>query len=177
MRMVSSRSPARGRKKTGFTLIEMVFVVIIVGIVAAIGSLTLINIIEGFVMAKEASEISQKGQLALSKVAVELDHVNATGISDGLFLSDDLTFTATFNNATENHQIYLDAGANSLMYDNSVLSDMVTGLDFQYFESDGVSTATVAANIRIIQVTVTLTGDLVPSRSFTTRVAPLPMWD
>jgi prepilin-type N-terminal cleavage/methylation domain-containing protein len=64
------------RRQAGFTLIELIAVVVILGIVAVFGGLFLSTGMRGNLMARQAQENAQKGQIALQRIALELRDVN-----------------------------------------------------------------------------------------------------
>lgn len=58
--------------KKGFTLIEVIFVIIVLGIVASVGSEVLVNTAETYLLQKSKHSSSQKVELALEQVANRL---------------------------------------------------------------------------------------------------------
>lgn len=164
------------RKTTGFTLIEVIVSIFIIGIVAGAGALSLSNIIEGYAMAGEAAEITQKAQIALTRIAVEMEHVNATDEGVHNFSANSFWYSGVFgNNTVESHTISFDAANNEVLLDNFVVTDKVSALSFQYLAADMVSNVADAEDIRVIQIDLTMDGNMVHGRTFTTRVAPMPM--
>jgi len=59
-------------RQEGFTLIEMIVVMILVGILAAGAGLGIITMVQGYLFSKDNAEISEKAQLALSRINREL---------------------------------------------------------------------------------------------------------
>ena len=55
------------RKDAGFTLIEVVLSLIIVGMMAAIAGMGIVTGTKGYVMARENAHIAQKAQLAMAR--------------------------------------------------------------------------------------------------------------
>lgn len=56
----------------GFTLVEMIFVVVILGIVASIGSGFVVSAMDSYRIAQERNQLVQRGRLALEQMAREL---------------------------------------------------------------------------------------------------------
>lgn len=65
----------------GFTLIEMVASLAIVGILAAIAGLGLVQITEGFLLSRAGAESAQKAQLAMTRMVKEFTTI--TDVSSG----------------------------------------------------------------------------------------------
>jgi prepilin-type N-terminal cleavage/methylation domain-containing protein len=161
----------------GFTLIEIIVVMIVLGLMALMGSFGLGRAVDGYNLARDNSEVSQKAQNALDRVAIELSHITfnpGTGrynISAGT--AGNLTYTANFGGADEIHT--LTQAGNQLQLDNRPLTDLVTanGLQFSYLDINGnaVAGGGVDPALRIIQTSLSLRGSVAVTRTFTTRVA------
>jgi prepilin-type N-terminal cleavage/methylation domain-containing protein len=67
--------------KGGFTLIEMIASLAIVGILAAIAGIGLVQITEGYLLSQAGAESAQKVQLAMSRMIKEFNYI--TDVSGG----------------------------------------------------------------------------------------------
>ena len=61
-------------KKNAFTLVEMVFVIIVLGIVAAIGSSIIAKIYESYIYSRNINELQTKTELALTQISKYLSY-------------------------------------------------------------------------------------------------------
>jgi prepilin-type N-terminal cleavage/methylation domain-containing protein len=59
-------------KKDGFTLIEMIAVLLIVGVIATVSSMAIVTGIKGYLFATDNVSICQKAQMALTRINREL---------------------------------------------------------------------------------------------------------
>ena len=72
----------------GFTLIEMIVVMVLVGILAAGAGLGIVTMAQGYIFSKDNAEVSEKAQLAMARISRELLECydcNATGGNVGVF--------------------------------------------------------------------------------------------
>ncbi len=67
------------RKQAGFTLIEVIAVLVIIGIMAVGLSMGLVRGVENFIIAGQATQISQQAQVAMARMKKEL--MDATAIA------------------------------------------------------------------------------------------------
>jgi prepilin-type N-terminal cleavage/methylation domain-containing protein len=65
------------KNQSGFTLIEAIVVLVIVGILAVGLSLGLVKGVQNYIFASEATQLSQKAQVALARIDKELIDVTA----------------------------------------------------------------------------------------------------
>ncbi len=136
---------ANFQSQRGFTLIEIIVVMIVLGIMALMGSFGLGRAIEGYNLARENSEVSQKAQIALDRLVVELSHIPFNTVTARYNISagtaGSLTYTANFGGADEIHT-FTQAG-NQVLLDNLPLTDLVTanGLQFSYLDINGNAVA------------------------------------
>lgn len=64
----------------GFTLIELIVTLILAGIIVAAVGMGIVHIVQGFLFTKENAAVLQKGQIALSRISLELKR--AAGVSN-----------------------------------------------------------------------------------------------
>ena len=60
------------RTQNGFTLVEIIVTLILVGILAAIGGMGIAQAVKGYIMVKQNSITTQKYQMAMSRINREL---------------------------------------------------------------------------------------------------------
>jgi len=165
------------QSQRGFTLIEIIVVMVVLGILALMGTFGMERAMDGYNLARENSQISQKAQNALDRLAIELSHIPFNGgwtrytISAGT--AGSLTYTANFGLANEVHTI--NQVNDQVMLDNFPLTDLVpaNGLQFTYFNAAGAALGGgTDPALRIIQISLSLRGPNVNvTRTFNARVA------
>jgi len=68
----------RPSRPTGFTLIEMIVVLLLLGIVGVILSNVIVSSVQNYIFARNSDQISQKTQMAMARIVGEL--TNATDV-------------------------------------------------------------------------------------------------
>lgn len=61
----------------GFTLIEIITVIVIMGIIGGFGSIFLMNMIKNYQWAEDNAHLAQKAQVALTRIAVEAAYADS----------------------------------------------------------------------------------------------------
>jgi len=69
----------KNHNQSGFTIIEIIVVLVIMGVLAVGLSIGLIKSVEQYIFASEATQLSQKAQLAMARIKKEL--TDATAVS------------------------------------------------------------------------------------------------
>jgi len=158
----------RLRSRSGFTLIELVGSIVILGLLALIGTLGIINVIDGYRFAANNAELSQKAETALMRMTIELSYLVTNGILSGTATS--INYRSDFGSGNEDHTLSLSGS--QIQLDTITLTDLVDGGGFQllYYASDGV-TQVSPASAKIIGISLTLRGANNLIRVFITRVA------
>ncbi len=116
-------------KEAGFTLIEVVVTMLIAGILASIAGLGIVQGVKGYVFASENAAMSQKAELAMARMSLEL-----RDISD---VTEATSITITYTRDLSDHTIAFDS--NQVTIDTDVLVDKVSGLEMTYKKADGTA--------------------------------------
>ncbi|MDD5759367.1 MAG: type II secretion system protein [Desulfobulbaceae bacterium] len=159
---------------SGFSLLEMIMVILLLGIIGALGVSSISNVIDGFLLSKDAAATASKGQLALLRLSREFRVIKSvTSASATSFTfkakhgntdAEDKTYTVTKNGST----ITMNDGAST-----DILVDQVSALALAYYDTYNGSAQTTWSNTRtLVQVAITLNGPNNSAQLFTTRVAP-----
>jgi len=166
------------KSQKGFTLVEIVVTLLLVGLLAAIGGMGIVQAVQGYLTVKENATATQKAQLAMSRITREIIEMNdMTSAPNSTVLPiKNITQVDSANNLVGNRIIGLSGnavkialGGNSLA-DGDILIDNVSNLNFTYYS--GNTTWTYGNNINLlsaVDVSLSLTK---PNMTFTTRVVP-----
>lgn len=172
--------PRAARHAHGFTLLEMVLVIILVGIVFGFGSVLLGKVFSSYSLKQDISDADWQAKVALERIARELRAVRTPTAADlDVASTAQVRFIDTDGNGV---CFYRNAGANRIMRSADgpatacgttspqILADNATALAFSYWTSDGAATA-VTASVYYITVDMTVVEG-VYSSSFRTNVRP-----
>ena len=130
----------------GFTLVEMIAVLILVGIIAAFAGLGVVRVIEGLLFAKMNAETTQKAQAAMT----------FTSYKQGLAGVHVVTWVGT-----------------NLLLDGNILTDQVSAFALGYYDSyGGIKQSTWSSSRRVIEISLGLKGASSTVSVFTDRVVP-----
>lgn len=86
------------RRQAGFTLIEIIAATVLLGFVAVFGGFFMASGMRGSIMARQSQENSLKGQIALSRIAIELRDVNggaAVGSAPRVLSGSSIQYTSS----------------------------------------------------------------------------------
>ena len=68
----------------GFTLIEVIVTLVLVGITAALAGMWIVSIANGYIFAKMNASTIQKGQLAMARISKELSAIQSISLNPNL---------------------------------------------------------------------------------------------
>lgn len=144
------------RPSRGFSLVEMVAVIVILGVVGSIGAVIMGKGFQAYFMGQDIANSDWQGRLALERITRELRDVRAPADLTGSLGSPDnqLDFKDTAGNS-----ITYSLSGTTLMRNAQPLADGITGLTFTYLRRDGVTSETAtAANVYYITVQITVSA-------------------
>jgi len=143
--------------KNGFTLMEVVVSLLLIGIMGVVAGMLLVAITKGYIFSQQNNEISLKGQVAVAKMVKEIGsiRIETDKITAATATSISYTYTDPVTNTTASHTI-AQAGT-QIQFDGITLVDVVNAFLLSYFDNTGATTATLA-NIRRVDITLNLQG-------------------
>jgi len=138
------------KRAKGFTLIELIFVIVLLGIISAIASKIISQGLNSYLTNKNIIDANWQGAIALERITRELHMIRSpTDITTST--ASQLSFTDIAGTAIS----YSLSGTN-LMQSGTVLADGASSLTFTYFNKNGVSTAT-PSTMRYIKIALNIT--------------------
>lgn len=142
----------------GFTLIELIVSLVLMGVIASIGGLGIIEGLEAYFMSRENITGNQKVQLAMNRITLELQRMENI-VSGG---ADNLTFTSVSRPNGERCTIQLADGGITLRVEPaaqaSILVEHVTnGNLFEFTRIDGTAWTPGSALIDLDRIRVSIT--------------------
>jgi len=169
----------RKPNEKGFTLIEVIVTLILVGITAALAGMWIVSVANGYVFAKMNASTVQKGQLALTRIAKELSAIQSISAATGA----GITYTRPGSTLNSTSTIIISKSGNELQIkvdaaNPQALTDSVSGFTLQYCNDyDSINNTytcgeTWVPTSRIIEFTLTLTGANNTPSIFTGRATP-----
>jgi prepilin-type N-terminal cleavage/methylation domain-containing protein len=165
----------RALNKKGFTLIEIIVSLLLLGVVVAVLGLSTVNMVKSFLFSGKNADTLSKGQIAVARIEKELNNLKQVSASS----SNSITFASYRDTAT--HTLRID-GTNLLLSENGVdfvLTDQVSSFSLKYYDKNFAETKfgtplqpAWLSTSRIIEVNLVLTGAESIPAAFSVRVAP-----
>jgi len=162
-----------GNNEKGFTLIEVVVSLVLVGIMAAIAGLGIVQATKAFIFTKEASVLGQKGDLAMSRIRRSVQ--NLTNITAATATS--LTVQRLDKGVTVTESYNYSGGVLTLSYNGGTartLTDSLQAFSLAFAKSDGSTwtTSSKAADLATVAVSSTIAGSQGASVTYADKVVP-----
>lgn len=138
------------KQQQGFTLIELVLVIILVAVMANVASTMLAEGLRAYLTTKNITDADWQGRIALQRMerdirAIRSSNDVATATSSQLSFVDTSGTTITY-----------ELSGTTLLRNSQALADGIQTLTFSYFDQNGTSTATTTA-IRYIRIALNIT--------------------
>lgn len=161
--------------KKGFTLIEIVVTLVIVGVTAALAGMWIVNLANGYIFAIQNANTVQKGQLAITRIAKEFNALQSVTSSS----ATSITFNRADSSNPSGIPITISKNGINLELNGHILTDSVSAFTLEYCNDNLTSptcfsswSTTPTNPTRIIKITLTLTGANNTPSTFTIRSAP-----
>jgi prepilin-type N-terminal cleavage/methylation domain-containing protein len=165
------KRPYANKHEKGFTLVELIVTLVLVGIIGTFTTLFMYTGLNGYLRAKDTSEGALKAQIVLDRISLELQDIDR--ISD---FNADLNIDYTSEILPAARQIRYDAGngeillhvggnANLLLDDVQTFSMTIIYKDLNYFGDSVEETEAIEVSFAV--------GDI--QRPFRTRIFPRNM--
>ena len=141
-------------RQPGFTLVELVVVMVVLGIVASMGAMVLRDGILGYLRGREMTSADWQGRLALERITRELRDVASPNYSN-IAATSCGTSTFAFSDITATPISYTQ-GTSTLARNGQPLADSVTGLRF-YCLTSTVQPTTTLSDVYYVTVSMIVT--------------------
>lgn len=189
MKQTSVNFPA-ARGVSGFTLIELVLSLMILGLIGAMGAMGFTDAVRGYLHGVDNANLAGKAQAALDRIRLELTHVDFWDDvnyqrQDGITTSSQtsITYDVDFgDNRGKGTDLVLayNSGGRTITLKNGAnartLVDGVTNFSFAYYDDPADTTAQTSytpGTTMCIGITMELTGVNGQPVVFNTRVVPM----
>lgn len=159
------RRPGLGRRLSGFTLLEMVMTITILGTIAAVGAQILTSGVQVFDASQGALATLAKANYATERLAREMRSVD---YSAGAYTISAMTSTRFAFTKTDGESVDLRFTTPNLtvaygsVAGTYVLSDQVTAASFTYYQSDGLTTTASASTVAYVDLQITWSDGAAP---------------
>ena len=158
-------------RQLGFSLVELIVVIVVLGIVGSMGAVVVRDGMLGYLRGREITSADWQGRLALERMTRELRdiapssggvaNITATSCGSSAFAFSDI-------NAAP---ISYSQSANTLMRNGQPLADNVTGLQFYCLQSDGQTYTTTPSAVYYVTVSM-IVATTNTSATYRTTVKP-----
>jgi len=170
----TSHSALRTPKSNGFTLVEIVITIVLIGILSGIAAIIILQGVRAYSSEQSRSDVHYQARAAMERMTREIRLIRSQGADITTMANNNLQFIdvngATIGFSWANPTLSRWNGAT-----NDVLAAGVTAFTFSYFQQDGVTVAT-PANIWFVEITVTATAQSGETLDMRTRVHPRNFW-
>jgi prepilin-type N-terminal cleavage/methylation domain-containing protein len=142
-------------RQSGFTLIEVIATLILMGIIGLTMGMGIVQLMNGYLFSKKNAEISRKARLAMTRLVKELknsDILSSPALPSATFIkfSSDKTYQITW---IPGNSLTLNNGT-----DEEPLTDDVSDFGLTYYDSYNSSATAYSSSTSLIGITLKLKG-------------------
>ena len=150
-----------GANQNGFTLVELIVSLMLVGIIAAVAGMAMTPFFEGFVDARRNAEMTQKAQIALTRMVKDITTISAVASGTATAVtftcqhgSTSVTYTYSWSGTAGDPVVLNPATTNDTLIDRVNNFQLV----YVYYTTGGVEMTenTWTANSKGIEIQLTL---------------------
>ena|GEM_PF-416928 len=151
-----------GGNERGFTLIELVMVIVITSIIASIAAMIILEGVKSYQKEASYSDIHNQGRLAIERMAREIRLIRSATATD----ITTMTATNIVFNDVNGTNIQFSFAGNTISRSGNTLANNVQSLAFSYYQQDGTTVAGSAAQVWYVQISLTTVnaGETLPLR-------------
>lgn len=137
-------------RQLGFSLVELIVVIVVLGIIASMGAIVVRDGMLGYLLGREITSADSQGRLALERITRELRNAAAIAPANACGTS---TFTFSDISST---LISYSQSANTLLRNGQPLADnlALNGLRFYCLQSDGQTYSTIPSAVYYVTVSM-----------------------
>lgn len=144
------------KRTKGYTLLEVVATILLMGIVGSVWGIGLINVGDGFLMVRDNARTVQESQAAMMRLVKELQVLSGVISATGDVA---ITYTRyTDPPGATPHEIRFDAANNQIRIDDDVLIDRVQDFSLTYYQDYDTPLPPPAAPFAVYFGAVALVG-------------------
>lgn len=159
------------KKQCGFTLIEVIASLVIIGIMSTITSVGISKIFEGYLFTKDNAKTTLRAQVVLTRLMKEFSSIDA--VASGSKTS--LTYSYTKNGISIPNRTLSWSGTTGdpLILGDHTLTDDVNNFELSYYEKyDDSGNNIWDGSKKMIGITLEMRGAMDVNSSFSIRIVP-----
>ena len=140
-------------RQPGFSLVELIVVVVVLGIVASMGAVVIRDGLLGYLRGREITSADWQGRLALGRISRELRDIAPSVVANNIAATSCGSTAFVFSDINAAPISYTQS-ATTLLRNGQPLADNVTGLRFYCLKSDGQAYTTMPSAVYYVTVSM-----------------------
>jgi len=168
------RRTIRNPNSNGFTLVEIVITIVLIGILSGIAAMIILQGVMAYSDEQSRSDVHYQARVAMERMAREIRLIRSQGADITTMANNNLRYIdvngVTIGFSWANPTLSRWDGAT-----NDVLASGVTAFTFSYYQQDGITVAT-PANVWFVDIAMTATAQSGETLDMRTRVHPRNFW-